>query len=153
MAKLSLVPLWACSTEDEVSSEWVAVHGVLGDSKLYVQETGPFIGVEDASPRADAVWECSVRVWTAATVVESHSYAPGIPMQLRAGRFAVLAMRISEVVSVEVLDAPPLPRPVRQVPMFASLFEPRVTVSPELELQIREMCFTASDEGDEGDEG
>lgn len=146
-AKLVLVPLWACSTDDDVSSEWVAVHGVAGDSKLYVQETGPFIGVEDASPSADATWECSVRCWTAATVVESHSYAPGIPMLLRAGSFAVLEMRILEVVSVEVHDAPALPRPVRDVPMFASWYEPRVGVSPELELQIREMCFTASDEG------
>jgi len=55
-------------------------------------------------------------------------------------------MRILEVVSVEVRDAPPLPSPMREVPMFASLFEPRVSVSPELELQIRGMCFTASDE-------
>jgi hypothetical protein len=144
--KLVLVPLRACSTEDDVSTEWVAVHGVAGDGKLNVQETGPFIGVEDVSPSADALWECSVRSWTAATVVESRSYAPSIPMLLRAGSFAVLEMRILEVLSVEVHDAPALPRPVREVPMFSSLFEPRVGVSPELELQIREMCFVASDE-------
>jgi hypothetical protein len=124
----------------------VAVHGVAGDSKLYVQETA-FVDVDDASPRADALWECDLRCWTAATVVESDSYAPGIPLLLRAGRFGVREMRILEVLSVEVHDAPPLPRPVREVPMFASLFEPRVSVSPELERQIREMCFTASDEG------
>jgi hypothetical protein len=145
-ARLVLVPLWACSTEDDVSTEWVAVHGIAGDGNLYVQETGPFIAIEDASPRADALWECSVRCWTAATVVDSHSYAPSVPMRLRAGSFAVLEMRILEVMSVEVQDAPSLPRPVREVPMFASWFEPRVSVSPELERQIRELCFTASAE-------
>jgi len=67
-------------------------------------------------------------------------------MRLRAGSFAVLEMRILEVVSVEVHDAPPLPRPVHEVPMFASWYQPRVSVSPELERQIRELCFTASDE-------
>jgi len=146
MTKLLLVPLWACSTEEETSAEWVAVHGVVEDSKLRVQEVGPFIGVNDASPRADALWECAARYWTAATVVESRSYAPDIPLQLRAGSFAALEVRILEVVSVDVHDAAPLPRPTRDVPMFASWFEPRVKVSPELELQIREMCYVASNE-------
>src|SRR5262245_16321969 len=70
MTKLTLVPLWACSTEDALSADWVAVHGVAQAGKpLHVQEAGPFIAVEDASPRADALWECSVRRWTAAAVV------------------------------------------------------------------------------------
>ncbi|MBN8228396.1 hypothetical protein JYK02_12875 [Corallococcus macrosporus] len=52
--KLTLVPLWACSTEDGCSTEWVAVNGVAEEGRpLFVQETGPFIGREDASPRAE----------------------------------------------------------------------------------------------------
>ncbi|HYQ04043.1 MAG TPA: hypothetical protein VER96_35460 [Polyangiaceae bacterium] len=146
MTKLMLVPLWACSTEDDVSSEWVAVHGVEQDGNLYVQEMGPFIGTGDASPKADSLWECSVRCWTAATVVESRSYAPDIQLKLRAGAFAVVEMKILEVVSVDMCEAAPLPRPMREVPMFASMLEPRVEVSPELAVRIREMCFVASDE-------
>jgi hypothetical protein len=113
-----------------------------------VQEVGPFIAVNDASPRADALWECTVRRWTAATVVESHSYAPEIPLLLRAGAFGVLALQVDEVLSVDVRETAPLPRPTREVPMFASWFEPRVKVSPELESQIRAMCFTAEDESE-----
>lgn len=145
--KLTLVPLWACSTEDAESTEWVAVHGVAaGGQPLSVQEIGPFIAVDDASPRADALWECTVRRWRAATVVESRSYAPGIPLRLRAGAFAVLDLEIDEVLSVEEHASEPLPRPTREVPMFASWFEPRVQLPPELEAQVRAMCFTAEDE-------
>lgn len=147
MSKLTLVPLWACSTEDAVSTEWVAVHGVAKEGEpLQVQETGPFIAVDDASPRAEALWECTVRRWTAATIVESRSYAPSIPLQLRAGAFAVLEVQVQEIVSVRVWKTAPLARPTREVPIFASWFEPRVTVPPELELQIRAMSFTAADE-------
>jgi hypothetical protein len=131
-----------------VSTEWVAVHGVAHEGVLQVQEAGPFIGVPDASPRADALWECAVRRWTAATVVESRSYAPGIPLMLRAGAFGVLGLALDEVLSVEERETEPVPRPAREVPMFASWFEPRVKVSPELESQIRAVCFTAGDEGD-----
>src|SRR5262249_39936211 len=41
--ELTLVPLWACSTEDDVSNEWVAVHGIAGPGQpLGVLEPGPF---------------------------------------------------------------------------------------------------------------
>ena len=120
MTKLTLVPLWACS--------------------------GPFIAVEDATPRAEALWECAVRRWTASAVVESRAYAPGIPLELRAGAFAVLDLQIDEVLSVDVHETERIPRPTREVPMFASWFEPRVGVSPDIESQIRAMCFTAEDE-------
>ncbi|HEX8700482.1 MAG TPA: hypothetical protein VF815_16655 [Myxococcaceae bacterium] len=149
LKSLTLVPLWACSTEDGMSTEWVAVHGVAQDGQpLQVQESGPFIDVEDASPRVDALWECTVRRWTAATLVESRFYSPEIPLLLRAGEFGVLELRIDEVLSVDARETGLLPRPVREVPMFASWFEPRVKVSPELESQIRDMCFTAPDNGD-----
>jgi len=146
--RLTLVPLWACSTEDAVSTEWVAVHGVAENSSapLCVRETGPFIGVDDASPRADALWECTVRRWTAATVVESRSYAPSITLPLRAGAFGVLELQVDEVLSVDVRESEPVARPTREVPMFASWFEPRVRVAAELEARIRAMCFTASGE-------
>lgn len=42
---------------------------------------------------------CTVRRWTACTVVESRYYAPGIPMVLRPGAFAVLEQTFDEVVS------------------------------------------------------
>lgn len=149
MTELTLVPLWACSTEDAASAEWVAVHGVARPGKpLHVQEAGPFIAVDDASPRASALWECTVRRWTAAAVVESRSYAPDISLQLRAGAFAVLQLQVDEVLSVHASETEPLPRPTRELPMFASWFEPRVRVSPDLESQIRAMCLTAEDEGD-----
>ncbi|WP_375757280.1 hypothetical protein [Corallococcus exercitus] len=117
MAKLTLVPLWACSTED-------------------------------ASPRVDSPWECTVRRWTAATVVESRNCAPDIPLRLRAGAFGVLQARFEEVLSVDVRDAEPLPQPTREVPMFANGFQPRVRVPPELESRIQALGFTAEDEGD-----
>jgi hypothetical protein len=149
MTKLTLVPLWACSTEEEVSTEWVAVHGVAREGQpLRVQEVGPFIAVDDASPRAEALWECAARRWTAATVVDNDSYASNVPLQLRAGAFGVLEFEAYEVLSVDVRETEPLPRPTCEVPMFASWFEPRVRVSPELEPQIRAMCFTAKDEGE-----
>lgn len=145
--KLTLVPLWACSTEDAESTEWVAVHGVAREGEpLHVQEFGPHF--EDASPRADALWECTVRQWTAALVVESRSYAPDIPLRLRAGAFGVVELDVREVLAVDAREAAPVPRPTREVPMFASWFEPRVKVSPDLEAQIRAMCFTAKDEDD-----
>ena len=142
--QVTLVPLWACSTEDETSTEWVAVHGVLQEGKpLRVLETGPFIGVDDASPRADALWDCTVRRWSAATVVEGRAYAPSVPLRLRAGAFGVLELDVDEVHSVAVRDAEPLPRPTRELPMFATWFAPRVAVAPELEEQIEALSFTA----------
>ncbi|CAM3967657.1 hypothetical protein [Corallococcus exiguus] len=142
--KLMLVPLWACSTEDGASTEWVAMHGVAEEGQpLSELEVGPFIGMKDASPRADALWECTVRRWTAATVVMSRFYAPDAPLVLRAGDFGVREAWLEEVVSVTVREAEPLPRPTREVPMFTNGFEPRVRVSPELESQIQAMCFTA----------
>jgi hypothetical protein len=132
-----------------VSTEWVAVHGVAQEGQpLHVREAGPFIAVDDASPRADALWECSVRRWTAATVVESQYYAPEVPLRLRAGQFGVLDMTIDEVLTVEARQSALVPRPTREVPMFASWFEPRVSVPAELESQIRAMCFTAVGEGE-----
>jgi hypothetical protein len=115
---------------------------------MWLQEAGPFIGVGDAAPRADALWECTMRRWAAATVVESRSYAPDIPLRLRAGPFGVLELKVDEVVSVEVRSSEPAPRPTREVPMFASWFEPRVALSPELESQVRALCFTAEGEGE-----
>ncbi|RKG80788.1 hypothetical protein D7W79_07030 [Corallococcus exercitus] len=115
---------------------------------MSVQEVGPFIDDEDASPRVDSLWECTVRRWTAATVVESRNYAPDIALQLRAGAFGVLTSRFDEVVSVAVREAEPLPRPTREVPMFANWLEPRVRVPPELASRIQALCFTAEDEGD-----
>ncbi|MBN8228395.1 hypothetical protein JYK02_12870 [Corallococcus macrosporus] len=45
-------------------------------------------------------------------------------------------------------DAEPLPRPTREVSMYANWFEPRVRVAPELEARIQALCFTAEDAGD-----
>lgn len=146
---LTLVPLWGCSTEDAVSNPWVAVHGVVEPGKpLQVREVGPFTEVADASARADALWACTVRRWTAAIVVESRAYAPEIPMRLRAGAFSVLEVEVDEVLSVDVQETEPLPRPTRELPMFAVGFEPRVRVSRALESQIRDMGFVVEDEGE-----
>jgi hypothetical protein len=147
--KLTLVPLWACSTAEVVSTEWVAVHGVAQEGQpLQLQEVAPFITVDDASPRADAPWECAVRRWTAATVVDSDSYALAVPMLLRAGAFGVLELQVYEVLSVDLRETEPVPRPTREVPIFSSWFEPRARVSPELESRIRAMCHTSNDEAD-----
>jgi hypothetical protein len=136
---LTLVPLWACSTFETEANQWVAVNGVAQEGQpLYVHEPGPFVA--DESPLADALWKCTVRRWQAASVVDSHSYAPGVPLQLRAGAFGVLDIHVDEVLSVEVNPTEPLPRPTREVPMFASWFEPRVRVPAELESQIAAMC-------------
>jgi hypothetical protein len=147
--KLTIVPMWACTTEDYESADWVAVHGLVEEGeRLQLREVGPFVAGEDASPRADALWDCTVRRWEAATVGESRAFGPGIPLLLRAGAFAVLPVQIHEVVSVEVRDAEGLPRPTREVPMFASWFEPRVRVSSDVEAAIRALCFTAPEESD-----
>lgn len=141
---LTIVPLWACSAEDEGSSEWYAVFGLLDDAgALTVQETGPFIAMDDASPRAEAIWACTVQRWNAATVVESRAYAPDVPLLLRAGAFGVCAMQIEEVLEVEVRAAPARPRPTREVPMFSTAFEPRVEVDAELAAKIAALGFGA----------
>jgi hypothetical protein len=145
--EVTIVPLWACSTEDDESNEWVAVHGVLENGRpIAVQEPGPHIATGDATPRADALLVCTVRRWIAATVVHSRSYAPGVPLALRAGEYGVLTLTLDEVLSVIERPSPAIERPTRQLPMFASWFEPRVQVSPELHEQIRALCFTARDE-------
>lgn len=45
--------------------------------------------------------------------------------------------------SVEAHVSEPIQRPTREVPMFATWFEPRTALSPEVESEIRSMCFTA----------
>ncbi len=83
VTQVTLVPLWACGTAETVSTEWVAVHGVARDGKpLEVLEMGPFIAMDDASPSADAVWECTVRRWTVGAVVDCSAYAPSIPLDV-----------------------------------------------------------------------
>ncbi len=147
--KLTLVPMWACSTEDFESTDWIAVHGLVEESQpLQVREVGPFFAGEDASPQVDALWDCTVRRWDTATVGESRAFAPGIPLLLRTGAFVVLPIQIHEVISVEVRHAEGLPRPTREVPMFASWFEPRVRVSSDVEAAIRALCFTAPEENE-----
>lgn len=108
---LTVVPLWGCSTEDAESADWVAVHGVAETGKpMWVREVAPFSKPTRDAVRADEVW----------------------PLRLRAGAFAVLDLRLDEVLSVEG-------------PMFASWFEPRVLLAGELEAQVRALCFTAED--------
>ncbi len=137
-----LVPIWVCRTEDAVSTEWVAVHGAAwADRPLELQERAPFL--HDAWPRADALWSCHVRRWTAATVVKRDEYGSSIPLKHRAGAFGVLELQIVEVLSVDVRETEPLPRPTREVPIFAWWYEPRTRVSPELERQIRALSFAA----------
>jgi hypothetical protein len=68
-------------------------------------------------------------------------------MKLRAGAFAVQTLEVIEVLSVDVHEAAPIPRPTREVPMFTRQLEPRVRVSTDLESKIRAMCFTAEGEG------
>jgi len=114
-----------------------------------VQELGPFIGRDDAFPRADALWECGVRAWQAATVVPSSHYAPTIPLRFRAGPYAVSDIRVFEVLAVDVHEATPIARPSQQIPPFSTWLEPRVTVPPDIDSQIRALCYTAVDgEGD-----
>jgi hypothetical protein len=147
LVELTIVPLWACSTDDGASTEWVAVHGVLeGGEALAILEPGPFIATADASPRADTLLECTVRRWSAATVVHTRSYAPEVPLALRAGAYGVLAMQIDDVRSVVERRSPAIERPTREVPMFASWYEPRVQVSPVLLEQIRALCITTPDD-------
>lgn len=144
--RVSLVPLWACSTDDAPSDVWCAAHGIAAEGEaLGVHEVGPFIDEEDVSPRADARWEITVRRWSASTVVTKRAFAPDIPMRLRAGDFAVYDIWVDEVVDVEVHASEALPRPTVEVPMFASWLAPRVTVSPEVEARIRALCFTATE--------
>jgi len=113
-----------------------------GEWARFVREVAPM------KPLADALWACTVRRWTAAIVVESRAYAPEIPMRLRAGAFSVLEVEVDEVLSVDVQETEPLPRPTRELPMFAVGFEPRVRVSRALESQIRDMGFVVEDEGE-----
>lgn len=102
--------------------------------------------MRDAEPRAESLLVCSVRRWTACTVVESRYYAPGIPMVLRTGAFAVLEQTFDEVVSARVEATEALARPTDELPMFASWYAPRVRVPAALEAQIRALCFTADGE-------
>lgn len=146
---LSIVPLWACSTEDAASDEWVAIHGVKeAQTSLAIHEVGPFFD-DDREPRSDALLRCTVRQWKASTVVASKSYAPDIELELRAGAFAVAGTVIEEVIAVEIVDAKPLPRPTREVPMFATWFAPRVEVTEDLAAEIEACSFTADGEEDE----
>jgi hypothetical protein len=147
VTQATLVPLWACGTAETVSTEWVAVHGVVRDRKpMEVLEMGPFIALDDASPSADAVWECTVKRWKVGIVVDGYVYGPGIPLLLRAGGFGVLELEIYEVIDVLAREGEAQSRPRREVPIFASWFAPRVTVSPELESQISAMCLTSGTE-------
>jgi hypothetical protein len=147
---LTIVPLWACSAFETGWAEWVAVHGVTEDAgEIVIQEMGPFVGVDDASPRANALWDCTVRQWSAATVVETQYYSRSIPLRLRAGAYGVLDGKFFEVVSVTVRDSEPLPRPTHAAPMFTTLFEPRVRVTPELLEKIRAACITDGSDGSE----
>lgn len=139
---LTIVPIWACSAEDDVGAEWFAMHAVLPQNgALYVREAGPFLGVTDATPRADAVWECTVKRWSAAVVVESRAYAPDVPLELRAGSFGVCAMDVDEVLAVDVRPGAARPRPTREVPLFTTSFEPRVAVEAPLAAAIEALGF------------
>lgn len=147
---LTIVPLWACSTEDAPSSEWIAVHGIREPGQeLRVQEAGPFIAMDDADPRANAIWTCSVRRWQATIVGSSRSYSPEIALPLRAGEYAAVDLDVDEVLAVEEEAGPCRERPTREVPMFASRFEPRVAVPDELAAEIAALDFTAEDEESE----
>jgi hypothetical protein len=146
---LALVPMWACSTAEEPSNQWVAVHGVARSGQpLLVRETGPFIAVDDASPRLDSLVECTVRHWTGSVVEDSSFYAPNLPRRRRVGAFCLVELDLDQVFDVAERTTAPLPRPTREVPMFASWFEPRVKVPSEIEEQIRALCITASDQSD-----
>lgn len=141
---VTIVPLWGCATMDETSTEWFAVHGVATDGeRLEIRELSPFL--DDAAPSADAVWVCEVQRWTAALIVKTEDYGASAPLRLRAGAFGVLDQVIDEVVAVHAVDSEPIPRPTREVPMFASWFAPRVTVSSELDAKIRALSFTAAE--------
>jgi hypothetical protein len=147
MARLELVPLWGCVTDETPSSEWLAVHAVRWRGEaMVVQESTPFL--EDASPRVDALWECEVRRWTAGVVVTSDAYGPSVPMRLRAGALAVLELQVVEVLSVAVHEAARVARPVAEVPLFSRRFLPRVALASELGQAIDALCFTASDGDD-----
>jgi hypothetical protein len=143
----TLVPLWACWTYETASADWVAVHALaIAGEPLEVIESGPHL--TDSSLLVNGQWECAVRRWTVATVGESWAYAPSIPMRLRAGAFVVIEQRVYEILSVDVRETEPLSRPTREVPIFASWYEPRLKVSPDLESQIRATSFTAPGERD-----
>jgi hypothetical protein len=140
--EVTLLPLWACQSHETPSTKWVVVHGAVWNGQpLEVIESGPFL--DDVPLRVDALWKCSVRQWTAASVVKSERYGDSVALVVRLGAFAVLETRLVEVVSVDVHEAETLPRPQREVPIFAYWFEPRVRVSPELESQIRALSHTA----------
>lgn len=140
--KVTLVPLWACRAYETSSTDWVAVHGVAWEAQsLEVLESSPH--VEDAALRADALWECRVRKWTASSVVKTDHYDASVPFRLQSGAFGVLELPFVEVLSVDVRSIESLPRPTREVPLFSVWHEPRVAVGTELESQIRGLNVTA----------
>ena len=143
-----LVPVWACSTFEESGAQWVAAHvEARTEAALVVLEPGPYL--VDADPRVDQVLECSVRRWSAATVVESAAYAPSVPLLLRSGGYAVCGQTIVEVLAVEAQAGKAVPRPTRAVPPFATWFMPRAEVSADVEARIAALCHTeAEDDGD-----
>ena len=57
---------------------------------------------------------------------------------------------MDQVLDVEAQETEPIPRPTREVPMFASWFEARVKVPLEIESLIRAMCITTGDENGPG---
>ena len=87
-----------------------------------------------------------MRRWRGSVVEDSYFYAPNLPRRQRIGAFCLVELDIDQVLDVAERKAEPLPRPMREVPMFASWFEPRVKVSLEIEAQIRALCITASDQ-------
>lgn len=140
-----LVPVWACSTFEEDGAEWVAAHVEAPVSgPLVVLEAAPY--VVDADLRVDQVLECSVRRWSAATVVEGDAYAPSVPLLLRSGGYAVCGQTIVEVLEVEARAGRPVPRPTRSVPPFATWFSPRVVVSADVEARIAALCHTETED-------
>lgn len=140
-----LVPAWACSTYEEEGAQWVATHVQLdGEGRLEVREGGPFLC--DSKPCAEQAIECTIRQWTAATVVASEAYGPSVSLQRRVGPYAVLNLTIAQVLTAQLRDGAPLPRPTRVVPVFSTWFEPRVVVPPALDAQIRALSETATEE-------
>lgn len=160
--RITIVPAWACSTDEGASTEWVEVHAVFvapADVHTlvapYIAETGPWYDAAD--PRLDEIVVLRANAYDAAWVVRTASYAPSIELLLRRGKYGVLATRVLDVLDLaeggyrdgaQVRAGETLPCPVIEVPPFCSWVEPRVGGCPaSLAEAMRALSITTDDEG------
>ena len=117
-----------------------------------VDPTGrPYSFVEedaDLSRTLSQRLSCRARRCRGGLVTASKYFAPDVPLELRAGDFAVVEQVFYELESAEEISGDPVARPTRDIPAFCTWFEPAVSGLPaDLARAVRRASITVDDEG------